>query len=79
MNRWIAAAGCMLALALIAPLGNQAQADGMAPRAYGKTKCTVQARMWMSQATWSCARGQKCCYDWVMRKGTCLAATDRCF
>jgi hypothetical protein len=78
MNRWIAALGCALVLASVAPLANQAQADGMRPKVYGKTKCVVAARMWMSQTTWSCARGQKCCYDWLMRTGTCLAATDRC-
>ncbi len=80
MNRWIVAVGCLLALALVAPLGNEALADGAPRKAYGKTKCTVQAtRMWMSGATWSCARGQKCCYDWFARKGSCIGATDRCF
>ncbi len=77
MNRWTAALGCALALALMAPVGNQAQADGMQRKAY-RTKCVVSARMWMSQATWSCARNQKCCYDYVSRKGLCLGATDRC-
>ena len=72
------AVGALLALALIALPDSQAQADGMVRKAY-RTKCVVAARMWMSQATWSCASGQKCCYDWVSRRGSCVAASDRCF
>ena len=22
---------------------------------------------------------EKCCYDYLLRKGTCIAASDRCF
>jgi hypothetical protein len=79
MNRWIAAVGCALALALVASFGNQALADGMNRKVYRQTQCVAPARLWMSQTTWSCARDQKCCYDWLLRRGTCVAATDRCF
>ena len=79
MNRWIAILGCTLAFALVALLGNKALADGMPRKVYSQAKCVVPARLWMSQTTWSCARDQKCCYDRLLRKGTCIGASDRCF
>ena len=79
MNRWIAAFACALAIALVTPIGNEALADGMHRKVYRQTQCVVAARLWMSQQTWSCKRDQKCCYDHLLRKGTCISASDRCF
>ena len=79
MNRWIAAIACALAIALVTPIGNEALADGMHRKVYRQTQCVVAARLWMSQQTWSCKRDQKCCYDHLLRKGTCISASDRCF
>ena len=78
MNRWIAIFGCALAVALVMPVSNQAQADGMPRKIYRKTQCVVPARLWMSPTVWSCPRDQKCCYDWLLRRGTCIAASERC-
>lgn len=84
MTRWIAVAGCALALALAAPLGNQAEADGMVTRpVYKHKRCIAPASWWWrtggAQTTWVCSASEKCCYDRLLRKGTCLAASARCF
>lgn len=78
MNRWIVSIVCAFSVALVAFVGSQAQADGMPRKVYRSAHCVVPARLWMSQTAWSCRRDQKCCYDYALRKGTCVAATDRC-
>jgi hypothetical protein len=85
MTRWIAAFGCALTLTLAMPLGNEATADGIAPRrvVYTKKRCIAPEMRWLwraqTQVTWVCAAAERCCYDRVLRKGTCLATTERCF
>ena len=88
MTRWIAAFGCALTLVLAVPVGNEARADGYerAPvaRAYTRKRCIAPTTRWMrlwrtSETTWICAASEKCCYDRLLRKGTCLAASARCF
>lgn len=89
MTRWIAAAaGAIMlttGLAIAVPFGNQAAADGMpAPvaRAFAHKRCIAPARrMWWDrgQTTWVCNANEICCYDYLLRKGTCLAASQRCF
>jgi hypothetical protein len=88
MTRWIAAsAGALavtLALGLTLPLGNEAAADGMrAPVSrpvYNHKRCIAPAR-WLDRTptTWVCNITEKCCYDRLLRKGTCLPADQRCF
>jgi hypothetical protein len=78
MNRWIVFIGCALAVALATLIGSQAQADGAPRKVYRQAQCVVPARLWMSRTAWSCRRDQKCCYDYALRKGTCVAAADRC-
>jgi hypothetical protein len=89
MTRWIAASAGALAVALALgvslPLGNEAAADGMkAPvyRAPTKKRCIAPAgRWWMrtsTPVTWVCAAAEKCCYDRLLRRGTCLPASQRC-
>jgi hypothetical protein len=84
MTRWIAAFACALTLALAMPLGNEATADGIARRAvFTKKRCIAPEMRWFwraqAQTTWVCAAAEKCCYDRLLRKGTCIAATARCF
>lgn len=89
MKFWITGFGCALALALALPMGNEAKADGYyAPvRAYApvftRKLCTPPPSRFFwdrgAPATWICAASEKCCYDKLFRKGTCVAATDRCF
>lgn len=88
MMRWIAAFGCALTLALAVPVGNQAKADGFERRAvapvYTRKRCIAQPTRWTrwlraTPTTWVCAAAEKCCYDPLLRKGTCIAANARCF
>jgi len=71
MTRWIVAVACGLAITLAAPLGSEAQA------AYGHKRCIAPATLLgTGQTTWVCRASQSCCYDWLLRRGTC---PDRCF
>jgi hypothetical protein len=85
MTRWIAVSACALTLALAVPLGNVAEADGFVRRpVYSKKKCIAPAMRWLWRTsaqpyTWVCAATEKCCYDRLLRKGTCVAADARCF
>jgi hypothetical protein len=68
MTRWIVA--CAFTLALAVPLGSEANA------AYTRKRCIAPAMLGAGQTTWICTASQKCCYDWLLRRGTC---TSRCF
>lgn len=80
MTRWIVVLG--LALAFAAPFASVADADGVVRRkaVYANKKCIAPAMWWgRGQTTWVCTAAQKCCYDRLLRKGSCLDATARCF
>jgi hypothetical protein len=90
MTRWIAAWAGALAVAftlgIAMPLGNEAAADGMkkAPvySAPTKKRCIAPAGWWMrttTGTTWVCAAAEICCYDRLLRRGSCLPASQRCF
>ncbi len=73
MNRWIVTVVCASAFALVLPFGNDAEAAK-----YRHKKCIASAMVGVgAQTTWVCKAAEKCCYDWLLRKGTCTAA--RCF
>jgi hypothetical protein len=79
MARWITALACALTLSLTLPFGNAAQADGVERHVARHLRCTAPARFLQPQSTtWVCKVSQKCCYDRLLRKGTCLEAADRC-
>jgi hypothetical protein len=91
MTRWIAAfAGALtltLALGAAVPFVNNAAADGVnAPvyHGYRHIRCIAPASWlggWWSrgQTTWVCNASERCCYDRVLRKGSCLQAGESCF
>ena len=79
MTRWIAACACALTVALAMPFGHEAAADGVTSHHYGHIQCIAPARMWAPQSRWVCRASQKCCYDYLLRKGNCVDATSRCF
>lgn len=88
MTRWIAApAGAlslMLALMLAVPFTNEAAADGVSRPVYRPVykhkRCIAPAMWWgRGQSTWVCNIDQICCYDRLLRRGTCLEASQRCF
>jgi hypothetical protein len=64
--------GCALALTLAAPLGNEADARSH----YAHKRCIAPARDG-ANATWVCRANEICCYDWLLRQGSC--PTTRCF
>jgi hypothetical protein len=72
-----------LALALAVPLANQAEADGISTRpVYKHKRCIAPASWWSrsgARTTWVCKASEKCCYDRLLRRGTCIAANARCF
>jgi hypothetical protein len=79
MARWISAFACAITLSLTLPLGNAAEADGVARPVARHMRCTAPAMFLMrTPATWVCKVRQKCCYDRLLRKGTCVEASDRC-
>ena len=77
MTRWIAPLACMLTLTLAAPFASEVKADGMARSVYHHKRCVAPAMRWRAQTTWVCKVSEKCCYDWLLRRGSCAA--DRCF
>ena len=66
MTRWIVALGFIFALALVA-FGNDAEAR------YSRKKCNPPDKA----QSWVCSAKEKCCYDYIVRKGACTV--DRCF
>ncbi|HEX5958814.1 MAG TPA: hypothetical protein VFY92_09195 [Hyphomicrobiaceae bacterium] len=88
MTRWIAASAGILAvtlsLGLAVPFVNNAHADGISAPVYRpvfRHKRCIAPASWLSrsQTTWVCNAEEKCCYDRVLRKGSCLPAGQRCF
>jgi hypothetical protein len=88
MTRWIAATlGALMltfGLTLAVPYGNYAAADGVSAPVYRpalRKRCIAPASWWgrMGQSSWICSRDEICCYDRLLRRGTCLAASQRCF
>jgi hypothetical protein len=88
MTRWIAAAaGAIMltaGLTLAVPFGNEAAADGVSrpvARGFAHKRCIAPAMWWGRgpQTNWVCKASEICCYDRLLRKGTCLGADQRCF
>ena len=67
MTRWFVALACALAIGVVA------FATGADARGYTRKKCIAPERA----QSWVCSAKERCCYDYVVRKGTC--PTDRCF
>ena len=85
MKCWIAALGCAIALAFAIPLGQEAKADGVyrparavSPVVFTRKKCIAPARRG-APVTWICSASETCCYDKILRKGSCYPASRRCF
>jgi hypothetical protein len=67
MTRWIVAFACILTLALVT-FAKDADARG-----FTRKKCLPPDKA----QSWVCSAKEKCCYDYVLRKGACTV--DRCF
>jgi hypothetical protein len=72
ITRSVALFGCALALALVVPLGNDAEA-----RYHYRFKKCIAPAMLGAQTTWVCKASEICCYDRLLRRGSC--PTTRCF
>jgi hypothetical protein len=70
--RSLAPFGCAMALALATPLGNEADAGS-----YYRHKRCIAPAVRDAPTTWVCKASEICCYDWLLRKGSC--PTRRCF
>jgi hypothetical protein len=66
MTRWIVALACVFAIAVVA------FATGADARGYTRKKCIAPEKA----QSWVCSAKEKCCYDYVVRQGTC--PVDRC-
>jgi hypothetical protein len=73
MTRLLLVFGCVFALALTT-MGNDADAR----KRRGSASSCVMSGMDGKQTKWRCGRGQKCCYDWFMSKGTCVPRDQIC-
>lgn len=71
MTRWLMVFGCVFALALSAPMGGEATAAK-------RGKACTSTGMDGKKSTWQCKTAEKCCFDWVSSKGTCVPASTVC-
>jgi hypothetical protein len=69
MAPWISAIACALALSLATLLVGEAVAAGNS-----RQKCTAPSIRGATPVTWVCSASEKCCYDWLRRKGVCSAS-----
>lgn len=61
----------MFALAAIAPMSMQAEAKG-------KNKLCQATSLDNKKVSFKCKAAEKCCYDAIANKGTCVAAGQVC-
>ena len=73
MIRYLTLFGCALSMALAVPAGFEAEAKGKK-----KNKLCMATAMDGKQTKWKCKAAEKCCYDWLMNKGTCAPAGQVC-
>ncbi|HXF53797.1 MAG TPA: hypothetical protein VNK52_06695 [Hyphomicrobiaceae bacterium] len=73
--RWLVAVllGAILMAAM--PVGG-GDADAAAKKEKSKA-CTVTG-LDNKKVSWKCKASEKCCYDWITSKGTCVAASAIC-
>ena len=73
MTRCLPLISCALALTLVASMA----IDGAAEAKSGKFACKATA-MDGKKSKWKCSAGQKCCFDFLMGKGSCVASSATC-
>jgi hypothetical protein len=76
--RFMTMFGLVIGLACAVPFGGAADAQ-----TYTRIKCIADTRLVVrpvsTPVTWICKASEKCCYDYLARKGTCIAASSRCW
>lgn len=75
--RWMAALGLSAALALgmTMAVSGEAEAKKRAPKA---KMCKATNVITGQKASWKCGGTEKCCYDAITSKGTCVPASGIC-
>lgn len=63
----------MFGLAAIVPMSVPADAAKK-----GKNKLCMATSLDNKKVSFKCKAAEKCCYDSIMNKGTCVAASDVC-
>jgi hypothetical protein len=43
-----------------------------------KSKACTASGLDSKKVSWKCKASEKCCFDWVTSKGTCIAGTAMC-
>ncbi len=74
--RFIAALGLSAALALSFTFSVSTDAEA-AKKAKSKS-CTTTNVISGKKASWKCGAAEKCCYDTISAKGTCVPASGIC-
>lgn len=64
MPKLLFAVAATFALALTLPLGSQAEAG------HRHKLCKAKPHF-HSPISWKCKAAEKCCYDWLLRRGSC--------
>ena len=73
MTRLLALMSCTLALILFASMAFDAGAEAKS----GRIMCKATG-MDGKQSKWKCSAGQKCCFDFLTSKGSCVASSAIC-
>ena len=74
--RFIAALGMSAALALAFTFSVSTDAEAAKK---GKAKmCSASNMITGKKASWKCGAAEKCCYDTIAAKGTCVPASGIC-
>ena len=73
MNRWLIIFACALPVVVASPIAFEGSA-------MAKSKAMMcKATGWDGkQSKWACKAGQKCCFNWLLNKGACVAASSIC-
>lgn len=75
--RFIAVLGLSAALALSLTLSFSGGAEA-AKKGKSNKMCTASNVITGKKASWKCSAAQKCCYDTISAKGTCVPAGGIC-
>jgi hypothetical protein len=73
MTRWLALISCALAFTPVASAIFDDGAEAKSHR-YACKGTGIDGK----QTKWQCGTGQKCCFDWLTGKGSCVASSGIC-
>ena len=74
--RWLSALGLCAALALAFTFSGTSEAN--AKRSAKNKQCMATNAATKKKVSWRCSGSERCCYDSVMNKGSCVPANGMC-